>query len=114
MITKAAAEYQGFIKEFDRCARTCYECLNACLDEEDADKRKRCVKMLIECARMCETSAFFMAMDGKFIKRQCELCAEVCDVCAQECSVFDDQYCRKCYEECRSCADKCREMLKMT
>ncbi len=114
MITKDVSEYQGFIKEFDRCAQTCYECLNACLGEKDAYKRKRLIKILLECSKMCETTAFIMSVDGKFVKKQCQLCVEVCDVCAQECAVFEDAYCRKCAEECRICTDKCQEMLNMT
>jgi hypothetical protein len=114
MITKETSKYQKFINDFTRCAEACYECFNACLNEQDISTRKNCIKLLIECAKMCETTALIMSMDGKFVKRQSELCAEVCDVCSQEYALFEDEHCQKCAQECRTCADACREMLEKT
>lgn len=114
MITKETAPYQQFIQEFTRCSAVCYECLNAMLDEPDINDRKRCLKLLLECARMCEMSAFVMSLDGKFVKRHCELCAEMCDVCAQECALFEDTCSCQCSKELRRCADACAEMLHRT
>jgi hypothetical protein len=109
--TKETDKYQKYIDSFTKCAQACYECFNARLNGEDAVCDKRCVKMLVECAKMCETAAFIMSMDGKFVKRQCELVAEACTVCAEECARYKDESCRKCAGVCRECAGDCREML---
>lgn len=114
MITKEALKYQKFINEFNKCAEACYECVNACLAAQDISSRKNCIKLLLECAKMCETTAFIMSMDGKFVKRQSALCAEVCDVCSQECALLKEEHCQKCAQECRHCADACKEMLEKT
>jgi hypothetical protein len=113
MLTKEGTRYRKFIKEFSECAQSCYECFGACLDSE-IGKDKNFMKVLLACARTCESAAIFMCMDGKFIKQQCELCAMVCDVCAQDCSRYKEEVCQTCAQECRACAEKCREMMNMT
>jgi hypothetical protein len=116
MIVKETEKYQKYIQVLATCAEACYECFNACLDEEKAEAPsiKRCIKLLVECAKICETTAFIMSMDGKFVKRQSELCAEVCDVCSQTCALFQDEPCQKCALECRKCSELCTEMTTKT
>lgn len=92
------------------CAQSCYECFRACLNEPDIQARKDCMALLVECAGMCQMSAAHMAMDGKFAKQHCEVCAAVCDSCAIECSVFNDEHCTQCAEICRDCANECKAM----
>ncbi|MDS1003065.1 four-helix bundle copper-binding protein [Clostridium sporogenes] len=113
ILSTAADPYQACIYACSRCAQACYECLNACLNEQDANPRKNCIKMLMECAKMCEMSVGLMAMNGQFAKDHCKLCATICDKCAQECKMVQDEHCQKCAQECTTCAEECNRMSGM-
>ncbi len=113
VVSSATNKYQKCIDECNKCAQACYECFEACLNEPDLNERRNCVKMLVECARMCEMSSGLMAMSGQYTREHCKLCATVCDTCAQECSKFKDDHCSKCAEECRTCSDECKNMAGM-
>ena len=76
---------QSCIDACNKCAQACLECFNACLNEPDLNARKNCVKMLVECAMMCQMSAATMSMGGSFTTEHCQMCAKVCDKCAEEC-----------------------------
>ncbi|MDR5587081.1 MULTISPECIES: four-helix bundle copper-binding protein [Clostridium] len=113
IVTTTTDNYQKCIDECSRCTQACYECFEACINEPDLKDRRICVKILIECAKMCEMSIGIMSMNGKFAKEHCKMCATVCDTCAQECSMFKDDHCQKCAQECKTCADECRKMSGM-
>lgn len=90
--------YQKCIDECSRCAQACFECFESCINEPDLNSRRSCIKMLIECGKMCEMSIGMMSMNGNF---------------AKECGMFKDDHCQKCAQECRTCADECRRMSGM-
>ncbi len=98
IVSTAADPYQACIYACGRCAQACYECLNACLNEQDANPRKNCIKILMECAKMCEMSVGLMAMNGQFAKDHCKLCATICDKCAQECKMVQDEHCQNVHK----------------
>ncbi len=77
------------------------------------EQEKNCIKILVECAQMCEMSSGIMSMNGQFAKEHCQLCATICDKCAQECEMFKDDHCQKCAQECHTCANECRNMANM-
>ena len=110
IVTNATDAYQSCIDACGRCARACNECFEACLNEPDVQARTKCIKMLMECARMCEMSVAGMSANARFAKQHCGLCATVCDACAQECEMFKDPHCTQCAQECRTCAQECRNM----
>ncbi|MCU9813116.1 four-helix bundle copper-binding protein [Paraclostridium sp. AKS81] len=109
IVTNKTDKHQACIDECQKCAQACYECLN----EPDIKERKNCVSTLVECAMMCQMSVSMMAINGKFSKEHCELCAKICEQCEQECAMFKDDHCQKCASVCRSCADECRKMANM-
>ncbi|OPJ58179.1 hypothetical protein CLORY_37430 [Clostridium oryzae] len=108
-----ANKYQACIDACEKCAQTCYECFEACINEPDLNTRRNCVKMLIECARICETSAALMSMNGMLAIEQCKMCADICDSCEKECRLYQDEHCQKCADVCRICASECRRMIDM-
>lgn len=110
VVTTVTNKYQACIDACAKCAQACYECFKACLNEPDVAPRKNCVSMLIECAKMCEMSVGMMAMDAKYAKDHCNLCATICDDCAKECEMFKDDHCQECADVCRMCANECRMM----
>ena len=69
------------------------------------------IRLLIDCADVCQTSAHFMLHVSDHHRKLCEVCAEVCEACAADCARFgDDQVMQQCAEVCRSCAQSCREV----
>lgn len=113
VVTAVTNSFQSCIDSCSKCTQACYECFEACINEPDLNARRSCVKMLIECARMCETSVASMSMNAQFSKQHCKMCADVCDACAKECDMFTDDHCKKCADICRMCADECRKMSNM-
>ena len=72
------------------------------------------VRLLLDCAEICQTSANFMLRGSDLHMRTCAVCAEVCQRCAESCErMGDDTQMRACAEECRRCADSCHRMATM-
>ena len=72
------------------------------------------LRLLLDCAEICQTSADFMLRGSELHGQVCGVCADVCDRCAQSCAQFgDDQQMQACAEECRKCAESCRKMAGM-
>ena len=113
MGTMTRNRFQSCIDECNKCSQSCYQCLDLCMSEPDANSRKNCMKLLVECARMCEMSSEIMSINGEFSTAHCGLCATICDRCAEECSKFKDTHCKDCAQECSTCADECRNMAGM-
>jgi hypothetical protein len=69
------------------------------------------IRLLIDCADICQTSANFMLRQSHAHGKVCGVCAEVCEQCAESCARFDDDsVMQQCAEVCRTCAASCREM----
>lgn len=82
-----------------------------CLQEEDVDEMRRCIKLDMECAVTCSTAAQLMSMNSEFALDICEMCVEVCRKCAEECGRHDNDHCQECAEACGDCAEECKVML---
>jgi hypothetical protein len=62
------------------------------------------IRLLQDCAEICQTSANFMLRVSDFHGSTCEVCAEDCE------RFTDDEMMQQCAQSCRSCAESCREM----
>lgn len=113
IVTKTMDPYQAGIYACNRCSQACYECLDVCLNEQYINPKKNCVKILIECAKVCEMAVGLMAMNADFAKDYCKICATICDSCAKECEMVQEEYCQKCAQECTTCAEECNKMSGM-
>jgi len=109
-------------QDLEHCIRECQTCHNACLQTlqhclQLGGKHAEAghVRLLLDCAEICETSANFMLRASPLHGRTCAVCADVCDRCAQDCERVDpnDQTMRRCAEVCRRCAEACRQMARM-
>lgn len=104
--------------ELQRCIQECVNCHGLCLGtvthclhmggkHAEADH----IRLLLECAQICQTSADFMLRGSDLHGRICAACAEICERCAQACERFgDDEHMQTCAKACRSCAESCRAM----
>jgi hypothetical protein len=93
------------------CHRVCTETVQHCLTAGGAHAAPDHIRLLLDCAQICATSADFMTRDSSLHNRVCGVCADVCDACAASCrSVSDDAMMRACIEACERCAASCRAM----
>ena len=105
--------------EMENCIRNCLEChriclatVAHCLQMGGRHAEPSHVRLLMDCAQICLTSADFMIRGSHLHGRTCAVCAEVCEACAQDCERVDgdDPMMRQCIEICRRCAESCRQM----
>jgi hypothetical protein len=72
------------------------------------------IRLMLDCAEICQTSANFMLRRSEVHGRTCGVCAEVCRRCAEDCERFsDDEQMTACAEMCRRCSSSCEEMSRM-
>jgi hypothetical protein len=100
------------------CIRNCVDChgvclqtIADCLELGGAHAGAGLIRLLFDCAQICETCSDFMLRDSDLHPRTCAVCAEVCERCAQACERFsDDARMQACAAACRQCASSCRQM----
>jgi hypothetical protein len=105
-------------QELERCIDNCQEChevclrtVSHCLEKGGRHAEASHVRLLLDCAQICETSADFMIRGSDLHAATCRACAEVCERCADDCErMADDEMMRRCAEVCRRCAQSCAQM----
>ena len=108
----------GMSSEMDSCIRNCWECyqvcsqlLSYCLEKGGKHADPQLIKLLGECAKICNVSADFMLHKSDYHSSICEVCAEICNACAVSCeAIADDEMMKKCVDACRKCAGSCEKM----
>ena len=105
-------EMQRCIQECTSCHNICLETVAHCLQMGGKHAAADHIRLLLDCAEICQTSANFMLRGSPLHTRVCAICAEICERCAQDCERVDpsDQQMRQCAEVCRRCAESCRRM----
>ena len=99
------------------CAQTCVACADACLSEDAVSDLRKCIRLNLDCADICEASGRVLTRqteyDAPTTKAQLESCRKVCATCAAECErhAGHHEHCRICGEECRRCERACDELL---
>ena len=104
-------EMQNCLDACTDCFETCERTLAYCLSKGGDHARPEHIALLIDCARICETSAGFLARDSPLHGAVCGACAEACERCAESCErLADDPVLKECADVCRKCAASCRSM----
>src|SRR5258708_35232366 len=99
------------IQNCTNCHAICVEMVTHCLEMGGKHADAAHIRLLLDCAEICQTSANFMLRGSDLHGHTCGVCAEVCDRCAQACPQFgDDTYMQTCAAACRTCAESCRQM----
>ncbi len=102
-------QLQQCIEECLRCHRECVTMASHhCLEVGGRHVEPRHLRLMLACAEICRTSAYFMELRVEQHKRTCAVCAEVCEACAKSCEEVGDM--AQCVEACRRCAESCRQM----
>ncbi|QAT82525.1 putative cysteine-rich protein YhjQ [Corallococcus coralloides] len=93
------------------CHRVCLETLADCLKRGSRLAEPGPLRLLMDCADICDTSARFMLRGSELHSRTCFACAEVCAACATACEALGDEgLMEACADACRRCEESCRGM----
>lgn len=104
-------EAQLGLQNCTTCAQVCEQLISHCLSMGGAHAAEKHIRLLIDCANICSTSARFIVRGSDFYSRICSVCAEVCLECAEDCERFgDDEMMKNCAEVCRRCAESCQKL----
>lgn len=116
----ADGKTSGLSKVLDallECSQTCTLCADACLAEEMVADLRRCIRLNLDCAALCATTADIVGRqtqsDPAVVRAAIEACLAACEACATECERHADmhEHCRICAEACRRCETACRELI---
>ena len=104
-------EMEQCIEACTNCHHICVETVTHCLEKGGAHADAAHVRVLLDCAQICQTTADFLLRGSELHGRTCAVCAEVCERCAESCDrLGDDPEMQRCADECRRCAEECRRM----
>jgi hypothetical protein len=99
------------------CAVSCGACADACLAEEMVESLRRCIRLNLDCADICDATQRVLARqlqpDLDVLRRQIDLCAAICKSCGDECQHHANmhEHCRICMQACRDCQAACENLL---
>jgi hypothetical protein len=107
-----STEMLDCIRMCSDCHRACTETLVYCMHQGGRHTEPNQLRLLMDCAQICQTSADFMLRGSDQHYATCGACAEVCQRCADDCEQMGrgDNRMAACAEECRRCAESCRQM----
>jgi hypothetical protein len=84
-----------------------------CLEQGGAHADAEHIRLMLDCAEICQTSANFMLRGSDLHPLTCEVCAEICAECADDCDGFDgDARMQNCAKVCRRCSETCQTMAE--
>lgn len=100
----------SILRMLQDCASMCHRTCGMLLNRPDAHLRRAQIKLLSDCATICEVCAKFVSGNSVLMKTICEYCAYVCEICGNECLKHTDQDSQKCGQMCLNCARECRSL----
>ncbi|WP_220433427.1 four-helix bundle copper-binding protein [Zemynaea arenosa] len=100
---------QDCIDACQRCHEVCLRmAMTHCLELGGRHTEPEHLRLMLNCAEICQTSANFMLSQSSVHGAVCGACAEVCTACADSCASVGDM--DECVQACRHCAETCSEM----
>jgi hypothetical protein len=110
-IKGTGTEHLDCLNECIECHNMCTETLVHCLEKDGGRSGRSHMRLLMDCADICQISANYLLRGSDLHRITCRACADICDRCAEACANFknDDQM-QNCAEVCWSCAASCQQM----
>ena len=109
--TGHGAEMQRCIEACVSCHAVCTGTVQHCLQKGGQHAQPDHIRLLTDCAQICQTSADFMLRGSPLHSHTCGVCAVVCAECASDCEKMgEDQMMKQCADSCRRCAEECKRM----
>ena len=107
-----SGQMEQCIQNCQNCHHICLETVTHCLQKGGKHAEAAHIRLLLDCAEICQTSANFMLRGSEQHTRTCNACAAICEVCADACAhMGDDPPMRNCADACRRCAESCQRMV---
>lgn len=106
-----------FIEQAYDCAQACTSCADACLAEDMVADLRQCIRLNLDCADICATTAAMASRrtgsNVEVLRLVIRACGEACRLCGEECMRHADahEHCRICGDLCRKCANACEAAL---
>jgi hypothetical protein len=97
------------IEEILKCSAECDYCATACLDEQDIDMLKDCIKINLMCAEVCRATAIAISRGSEHAGHLLKECIEICEQCSDECGKHEHGHCKECSRTCENCAESCKQ-----
>src|SRR4051794_22134048 len=94
-------EMQQCIENCQTCHTLCLQMITHCLDQGGAHAEAAHIRLLLDCAEICQTSANFMLRNSDLHAETCRACAVICQRCAVDCERFKED------SEMQNCAQSC-------
>lgn len=96
------------LETLKHCEATCEFTEHAILQMEGSSHRKEQLRLLRDCADICNLTAKYIARSSFFAKSLATLCAQICEVCGKNCLQHPDELSQRCGHICLRCAQECR------
>ena len=111
VLRSVGEEMRDCIEDCKTCHDVCLATVTHCLEMGGDHAEASHIRLLLDCAQICETSADFMLRSSELHGETCRACAAICKRCAEDCERFlEDEIMRACADACRRCAESCRQM----
>jgi hypothetical protein len=94
------------------CYHVCTETSQHCLKMGGKHAEPEHLNLMMDCAKICLTTADFLMRNSRNSSALGDLCARICEACADDCQKLDGEEMKRCAEVCRTCATTCRAMAK--
>jgi hypothetical protein len=109
--TLISKEMRTCIQHCMECHQVCEETLSRCLLMGGKYAEPEHMRLMMDCAQICQTSADFMLRGSVRHTQTCAACADVCERCADSCQSLSDgiDLLKHCADVCRRCAETCRK-----
>ncbi|MBA3684683.1 MAG: four-helix bundle copper-binding protein [Planctomycetes bacterium] len=94
--------------------RTCVRTFTHCSRRGGLHGEPQHLRLLLDCAQICQTSADFLLRGSDLYNYPCGVCAYICDRCADDCESIaaGDPLMAQCIRACRDCAHHCLHISK--
>lgn len=106
-------DVESCLQSCEECHHVCVELLTYCVEKGNKHTEPDHIRVLRDCADICQTAANFMLRGSKLHALVCQACAEICLRCAESCEKMNDEKMNMCAEICRRCSDACKKMAQM-
>ena len=83
-----STKMQNCIQNCTETYQLCSHLVDYCLTKGGKYAEAAHVKLLLDCARICNLSADFMIRHSDFHPSTSEVCADVCTACSESCEVW--------------------------
>ena len=103
---------EACLDDCQKCHITCLSMATGfCLTKGGPHAAPAHIRIMLDCAQICATTADFMARGSTQHAAMCRLCADICDACARSCDGMAGM--EACIAACSACAKSCRAMAMM-